>query len=372
MVMRRPDGVFVSSVYDELKDYRKAALDAVWRCKLVPIGMEREDIAKPATTSESSEAMLDESAVYVGIFARRLGVVTVEELRYAQGHGLPILAFFAEEQLNERDVEPDPARAQELAAIKQELLAKHTVATFRTIEELGSKALRSLLALRDDGTLAATTTEQAPVEQVPTPPAPYYAHPYIGGGRFVGRRAELGLLDAWATSADPTLLVEAIGGSGKSALTWEWVHAHLPTVLPERAGLVWWSFYEAQATVGKFLAHTLAYLTTRPVEACAKLPRDVQEAQLLTVLRTRPVVLVLDGVERLLLAYHRHDASQLADAVVEAEPRRCTDPRDGTLLRALSQGDPPRSSSPPDSSHRTCRRARANSSPGCAISRCRA
>jgi hypothetical protein len=56
------------------------------------------------------------------------------------------------------------------------------------------------------------------------------------------------------------------------------------------------------------------------------------------VLRTRPVVLVLDGVERLLLAYHRHDASQLADAVVQEVPRRCTDPRDGTLLRALSHG----------------------------------
>ena len=103
---------------------------------------------------------------------------------------------------------------------------------------------------------------------------------------------------------------------------------------------MWWSFYESQATVGKFLAHTLAYLTNRPVEACAKLPRNIQEEQLLTVLRTKPVVLVLDGVERLLLAYHRHDAAHLADAVVEEEPRRCTDPRDGTLLRALSQGGP--------------------------------
>ena len=56
MPTRRPDGVFVSSVYDELKDYRKAALDAVWRCKLVPIGMEREDIAKPTTTVDASRA----------------------------------------------------------------------------------------------------------------------------------------------------------------------------------------------------------------------------------------------------------------------------------------------------------------------------
>jgi tetratricopeptide (TPR) repeat protein len=338
--MRRPDGVFVSSVYDELKDYRKAALDAVWHARLYPIGMEREKIARPTTTVDASRSMLDESSVYVGIFAQRYGRVTIEELRYAQELGLPILAFFADKQLNTDDVEPDPGRVQDLDAIKQELREKHTVASFSDAAELGIEVLRSLLTLRDEGKLAASEASQAPLEQVPTPPEPYYAHPYIGGSRFVGRKNELGLLDAWATSADPTLIVEAIGGSGKSALTWEWVHIHLPTALPDRTGLVWWSFYESQATIGKFLSHTLAYLTNRSVESCAKLPRNVQEEQLLTVLRTKPVVLVLDGVERLLLAYHRHDAAHLADAVVEEEPRRCTDPRDGTLLRRLSQGGP--------------------------------
>jgi tetratricopeptide (TPR) repeat protein len=332
--------VFVSSVYDELKDYRKAVFDAVLRANLHPIGMEWEDIAKPTTTSVASRGMLDESSIYVGIFAQRYGRVTVEELRYAEEQGLPILAFFAEQPLNEGDVELDTARAQELEDIKADLRAKYTVASFRTVEELGIKALRSLLALREAGALAASEASQAPIEQVPTPPEPYYAHPYIGGSRFVGRRNELGLLDAWAASADPTLIVEAIGGSGKSALTWEWVQHHLPTVLPERTGLVWWSFYESQATVGKFLAHTLAYLTNRSVDACAKLSRNIQEEQLLTVLRTKPVILVLDGVERLLLAYHRHDAAHLADAVIQEESRRCTDPRDGTLLRALSQGGP--------------------------------
>lgn len=147
MVTRRPDGVFVSSVYDELKDYRKAALDAVWHARLYPIGMERENIARPGTTSEGSFEIVDEATVYVGIFAQRYGKVTIEELRYAQEHGLPILAFFAEEQLNERDVEKDPSRAQALADIKKELQAHHTVATFRTADELGTLVLRSVLRL---------------------------------------------------------------------------------------------------------------------------------------------------------------------------------------------------------------------------------
>jgi tetratricopeptide (TPR) repeat protein len=327
-------------VYTELKDYRNAVFDAVLRANLHPIGMEWEDYAKPSATSVVSRGMLDEASIYVGIFAQRYGRVTIEELRYAEELGLPVLVFFADEPLNAGDVESDPHHAEKLAAIKEELRSKYTVAYFRTREQLGIKALQSLLALREEGKLSATSEGQAPAEQVPTPPDPYYAHPYIGGGRFVGRKSELGLLDAWASSADPTLLVEAIGGTGKSALTWEWVQHHMPSVLPERAGLVWWSFYESQATVGKFLAHTLAYLTNRPVEACSKLPRGILEEQLLTVLRTKPAVIVLDGVERLLLAYHRHDAAHLADAVVQEESRRCIDPRDGTLLRRLSQGGP--------------------------------
>ena len=55
-IMRRPDGVFVSSVYNELKPYRKAALDAVWHARLYPIGMEREDIARPGTTTRRLRA----------------------------------------------------------------------------------------------------------------------------------------------------------------------------------------------------------------------------------------------------------------------------------------------------------------------------
>jgi tetratricopeptide (TPR) repeat protein len=340
MAKRRPDGVFVSSVYTEFIDYRKAALDAVWRCKLVPIGMEREDIAKPGTTSESSEAMLDESSIYVIIFAQRLGKVTVEELRYAQRHGLPILAFFAEEQLNDRDVKIDPAHAQEMAAIKAELRKNHTVATFRTIDELGSKVLRSLISLIRDGELAGNESPQTlTTVSLPHPPTPYYAHAYFAGGApFVGRQAEIGLLDAWASARDSVLVMDAIGGTGKSALAWHWVHQ--PGTFHARKALLWWSFYESNASMGNFLATAVAYLTGQRLEECAQLPRPELEAQLLRQLQAQPVLLVLDGLERLLLAYHRLDAPHLSDAAVIDQPRACIYPRDGTLLRALTNATP--------------------------------
>ena len=52
-----------------------------------------------------------------------------------------------------------------------------------------------------------------------------YAEPrYIGSHAFVGRVAELETLSDWASPSEPhpVLLYEAIGGTGKSMLTWEW------------------------------------------------------------------------------------------------------------------------------------------------------
>ena len=72
--------------------------------------------------------------------------------------------------------------------------------------------------------------------------------------------------------------------------------------------MLWWSFYESNATMGGLLARGLAYLSERPLNECARMSRGEQEEQFLGLLSQRPVVLILDGVERLLLAYHRLDA----------------------------------------------------------------
>ena len=181
MATPRPDGVFVSSVYNELKAYREAALNAIWRCDLYPVGMEREDIAKPETTSASSFAMIDESSVYIGIFAHRLGVVTRKELRYAQQKaGMPILIFLAEKQLNDEDVELNQDHARELEALKAELKRDHVTATFATVAELSEKVFRSLMDLCVKGTLTPRETAASPHrrmtegEALPTTQRPSY------------------------------------------------------------------------------------------------------------------------------------------------------------------------------------------------------
>ncbi len=66
-----------------------------------------------------------------------------------------------------------------------------------------------------------------------------------------------------AADADhPLLVVRALGGFGKSALAWHWL---LHDVDPRRwPRVVWWSFYEGDASFDRFLAETLAYLGVDP------------------------------------------------------------------------------------------------------------
>ncbi len=53
---------------------------------------------------------------------------------------------------------------------------------------------------------------------------------------------------------------------------------------------------------------------------------------------SKRVLLVFDGLERLLLAYRRLDAAQIADEAISLDrtPRACSDPRDGAFLRRLT------------------------------------
>ena len=73
---------------------------------------------------------------------------------------------------------------------------------------------------------------------MPLPPTPYFAHPYPLQDNFTGRVPERELLTAWLTGGgQPVLAVIALGGMGKSALTWAWLRrdvlAQFPPGLPE-------------------------------------------------------------------------------------------------------------------------------------------
>ncbi len=79
--------------------------------------------------------------------------------------------------------------------------------------------------------------------------------------------------------------------------------------------VVWWSFYETEATFESFLAETLAYLGV-DLSRCPG-PRQQADA-LLAVLRYPGVLLILDGFERALRAYSSMMAAYQGDAVTQS------------------------------------------------------
>lgn len=135
------------------------------------------------------------------------------------------------------------------------------------------------------------------------------AHPYGMPPHFTGRVAERQMLSRWLMQLQhPLLVLRALGGFGKSALTWQWL---LQDVEPRQwRQVVWWSFYEEQAGFDNFLRKTWAYLMGREP---GEIPLRQQLEQLLEVLKRQPVLLVLDGFERELRAYSSLGAAYQGD-----------------------------------------------------------
>ena len=137
------------------------------------------------------------------------------------------------------------------------------------------------------------------------------------------------------------LLFEAIGGMGKSTVTWEWVTNHAATDRTDWAGRLWYSFYERGADMRDFKITALAYMTHQPPETFRARPEAELTRDLLGRLAATPWLLVLDGLERVLAAYHRADAAQLRDEDVREDadtglagrqPQDCIRPDDHDLL----------------------------------------
>ena len=315
----------ISSTTRDLAEHRALVCDACLRLGVFPIMMEHLG-ARSAEKVQECLSLVDEAEVYVGIFANRYGsvpdghAVSYTELEYdrAVERGIPRLIFMGtDDPGGEIPIAGDSA-TERLRALKERLLhAKdNIICRFSSPERLRGDVIQSLRPYAKSGTF-----ELHNVARVPVPPEPYIAHPYslmqVNG--LIGRRPELQQLTDWVTNSQSefylsrVLSVVAIGGMGKSALTWKWFQEIAPKQLRPLAGRVWWSFYESDARFENFLTRTLAYASHRTIERVEELTVDEQVQELLDILDRQPFLIVLDGLERLMLAYARLDAARLKD-----------------------------------------------------------
>ncbi|MBS1830833.1 MAG: DUF4062 domain-containing protein [Acidobacteria bacterium] len=348
-------GVMVSSTFTDLKEHRKVLREALGKLKLHPVAME-DSAPKTIGVLDSSLEMVRESRAYICVIGKRYGwvpedegrnpakiSVTELELNEAVRLELPVLVFLMgkNHHVLEEDVELDAEKRKKLEAFRERVRNRWVCPEFNSIEEfLG--LVYAAVADWPRGRESDVAVEKARgFKAVP---------PYLASNEFVGRRAQLDVLNDWASAADPhpVLLFDAIGGTGKSMLTWEWARKHAPKVRSDWAGRFWYSFYERGAVMADFCRQALAYMTGRRVEEFGKLATAELSDLLLSELQARPWLLVLDGLERVLVMYHRFDAAQVTeeeanaptDQIAQRDPCLAIRDEDDTLLRSLAMEGP--------------------------------
>jgi hypothetical protein len=322
--------VIISSTARDLPEHRKEVMDACLRQGMFPMMMEH----LPASDAEAIAASLklvDEADIYVGVFAHRYGYVPKEnnpqavsitemEYNHAVERNIPRLIFvidknhpLADFTINDIDTGEN---ATKLAQFKSRIETKNVVNFFKSPADLRAHVINSLSKRREPD---LETFHY--VSEIPAPPEAFIAHPYtlLQTHRLVGRQHELNLLTDWVARPDSTIYkahilnVVAIGGLGKSALTWKWFNDIAPQEMRPLAGRMWWSFYESDATFENFVTRALAYVTGAKLDEVQKIPAPERETQLLASLDREPFLITLDGLERILIAYARMDAAHLSD-----------------------------------------------------------
>ena|ERR1035437_1372066 len=368
---RRYLGVMISSTFTDLKGHRAVLIKAIKGEEFFDVAMEN-DSAKPVDVIDSSLQKVRDAAAYIGIISHKYGQtppcpkrnprkLSITELEFDEALRLdrPILLFIMGEnhRLLKADVEPSAAKKRKLNAFRErakqmkDSKVHRVYVTFGNLGDFKEKAIHAVAELRRYLDVQGTPAPQAkPADPIPAPPA-FYAEPaYIGSHQFVGRHAQLDVLSDWAVHADqhPVLLFDAIGGSGKSMLTWEWATKHATQVRGDWAGRFWYSFYERGAIMADFCRRALAYITRQPLDSFKKLKTPELGEHLLRHLQDRPWLLVLDGLERVLVAYHRFDAAQVldeeanqpTDQIAQRDPCAAIRPEDDDLLHAFAAATP--------------------------------
>ena len=175
---------------------------------------------------------------------------------------------------------------------------------------------------------------EAPQEK--TPKQWQLFHPYGMPPHFTGRVAERQMLSDWLQdTTQPLLVLRALGGFGKSALTWHWLLNDVERQKQNWSRVVWWSFYEEKAGFDNFVYATLAYLSGQKPEG---LNPSGRVARLLEYLRQHRILLVLDGFERELRAYSSLGAAYQGDGEQEIADagRDCVNPYAEQFLRSVA------------------------------------
>lgn len=303
-------GVMVSSTFTDLQAHRKSLIEAIDKFALKAVAMENDGARADIDVIDSSLRFVEDAAAYIGVIGHKYGqtpecstsnpdAFSITELEFNKAMKLdrPILLFLMADDhpVTKADVEQDGEKKKKLERfierakkMREGSEVERVYETFNNPEDFATKAsiavgrLASLLEQTADPEPPSSNAGEPERERParPNPPELRAVPRYMGSHNFVGRASELQTLNEWASEADTDsmLLFEAIGGSGKSMLTWEWATNHAVTTRKDWAGRFWYSFYERGALMTDFCRQALAYMTGQPLEDFSDLRiRDLSE-----------------------------------------------------------------------------------------------
>jgi len=356
--------VMVSSTYKDLVNHRQEAIKAIRDCSMYPTTMEVIEGSDDDILTNSLE-MVAACDVYVGILGSRYGQVlkdprnpkslSITELEYEFAHKnkkqIYIFSILEDDDkvlLNQ--AQETKVQQNKLKKFQKLLESRHALKK-TALEDLRAEVSRVLRVFRDDMTIrfdadmAAHRLQRGEgsnnlkAMRPEKPVYPYGGHP-SNIQDFIGREADIQKLDQWGKSnSHKVAVIQALGGMGKSTLAWQWVHHddHAPKIM-NPAGVIWWNFYNPNATMKEFIRHALAYITDKSMEDFDEANIHHHADKLFSLLRQQNYLLVMDGLERILVEYRDPNSPQLVDDAIPIDRRRraCVNPFDGYVLAELA------------------------------------
>ena len=148
--------VFISSTYDDLKEYRRAVWELLEKFDVNVRGMEQFGARKEAPLA-TCLAEVEQSDIYLGLIAFRLGSIDLQsgksftQIEYERAYELnkEIRTYLVDEQnatFAIRHIDLDDQR-RKLEAFKALLRERHTIESFTSVDDLKEKLGRDLKGL---------------------------------------------------------------------------------------------------------------------------------------------------------------------------------------------------------------------------------
>lgn len=183
--------IYISSTYEDLKEYREAVSHALRKIKADVVAME-EYVAMDQRPLQKCLEDVASSDIYIGIFALKYGYIPKEdnpdclsitelEYRKAKENGIPTLIFLLEEKIAwplqyiDGSAVSQTKNAEKISKLRNELKEEKLIAFFKNKDELASNVLAAVKSI-DIGASPDSIRDDSQVSKIKTPDqlASYY------------------------------------------------------------------------------------------------------------------------------------------------------------------------------------------------------